>query len=188
MYTNLKIKGTKRVTLTARLSWPCKPGGVPFDCGGKQTRGETVCLNNWDVLLLLYLLTRTHTGLQSALGLTTCSDDRGWTRRWRVRVWRGRKIPEEPLAFTLPSLVQVVLLVALFTCSLVVVILLQVPHWWPAMFLKVFLVLCIRKKKHLCNLKKQSQPHSPERYCVLNMNCFQCFWTLSWSEITAHIS
>lgn len=61
-----------------------------------------------------------------------------------MRVWGGRKVPEEPLAFTLPSLVQVVFLVTLLARSLVVVIFFQVPHWRPAMFLKVLLVLCIR--------------------------------------------
>lgn len=70
------------------------------------------------------------------------SDDSRWARGGRVRVrWRG-KVPEEPLAFTLAPLVQVVLLVPLLACSLVVVILFQVPHWWPAVLLKVLLVLC----------------------------------------------
>lgn len=72
------------------------------------------------------------------------SDDSRWARGGRVWVGWGRKVPEEPLAFTLAPLVQVVLLVALLACSLVVVVLFQVPHRWPAVLLKVLLVLCIR--------------------------------------------
>lgn len=82
--------------------------------------------------------------LQIAPNFANWSDDSGWAGGGRVWVGRGGKVPEEPLAFTLAPLVQVVLLVPLLACSLVVVVLLQVPHRWPAVLLKVLLVLCIR--------------------------------------------
>lgn len=82
--------------------------------------------------------------LQIVPALFRWSNDSRWARGGRVWVgWRG-KVPEEPLAFTLAPLVQVVLLVALLARSLVVVVLFQVPHRWPAVLLKVLLVLCIR--------------------------------------------
>lgn len=145
-----KSKERNNMTLTARLSWPCKLG-VSFDCRGKETGGETVCLNNlghvWPEVFIFYCI---HTTVvQGGPAITTYSDDSRWARRRRVRVRGGWKVPEEPLAFTLPSLVQVVLLIALFACSLVVIVFFQVPHGWPAVFLKVFLVLCIRKKKEI---------------------------------------
>lgn len=82
--------------------------------------------------------------LQIAPSFANWSDDGGWAGGGRVWVGRGGKVPEEPLAFTLAPLVQVVLLVPLLACSLVVVVLFQVPHRWPAVLLKVLLVLCIR--------------------------------------------
>lgn len=179
-------------TLTARLSWPCKPGGVPFDCRGKQTGGETVCLNNLGVpsqqclASIESFTTRIHTNvLQIGPSLTTRSDDSGWARRRRVRVRGGRKVPEEPLAFTLPSLVQVVLLVAFFACSLVVVILFKIPHRRPAMFLKVFLVLCVRIicfRKMLCRVFMS-------QFSIVNFPTIVfAFWTWSQQQIVAHIS
>lgn len=98
------------------------------------------CLGCGAYLLLCLLLTLWCPGFSTQSQL----DDSRWARGRGVRVWGGRKVPEEPLAFTLPSLVQVVFLVTLLACSLVVIIFFQVPHWWPAMFLKVLLVLCIR--------------------------------------------
>lgn len=70
------------------------------------------------------------------------SHDRRWPR-WGRGVGRrwGRKIPEEPLALTLAFLVKVVLFLPLFARTLVMIILLEVPHRGPAMLLKVFLVL-----------------------------------------------
>lgn len=128
-YTKLKIEGTKLTTLNNRLSRPSKLGKV-FDCRGNQSGEETVCLNNWGVPSQQYLSSIlpftaciNTDPLWSGPPLTTWSDDSRWARRWRVRIRGGRKVPEEPLAFTLASLVQVVLLVPLFACSLVVVIL-----------------------------------------------------------------
>lgn len=138
-----KAKKSEQLKIWADLA---KPGGVWLDCRGKQTGGETVCPNNWS----LPCQQRSSSvgswcsSLQIKPSFTNWSDDSGWARGRRVWVWGGGKVPEEPLAFTLPSLVQVVLLVALLACSLVVVILFQVPHRWPAMLLKVLLVLCIR--------------------------------------------
>lgn len=138
-----KAKKSEQLKIWADLA---KPGGVWLDCRGKQTGGETVCPNNWS----LPCQQRSSSigswcsSLQIKPSFTNWSDDSGWARGRRVWVWGGGKVPEEPLAFTLPSLVQVVLLVALLACSLVVVILFQVPHRWPTMLLKVLLVLCIR--------------------------------------------
>lgn len=103
-----------------------------------------VWLGSNTYLLLNLLLPHWSSSLLKDSGLSAQSDDSGWARRRGVWVWRGRKVPEEPLAFTLPSLVQVVLLVTLFACSLVVVILFKVPHRRPTMFLKILLVLCSR--------------------------------------------
>lgn len=147
MYTKLKIWGAKN------LRWPCKPGGALLDCRGKQTGGETVGLNNGAVpnqqcsSSILSFTTCFHTDvppLRVDPALPLWSDDSGWARGRRIWIWGGRKVPKEPLAFALPSLVKVILLVTLLACSLVVVILFQVPYGWPAVFLKVLLVLCIR--------------------------------------------
>lgn len=77
----------------------------------------------------------------TAFNLDESHDSGGPRRRRRVgRGWRW-KIPEEPLALTLAFLVQVVLFLTLFACSLVMIVFLEVPHRRPAMLLKVFLVL-----------------------------------------------
>lgn len=138
-----KAKKSEQLKILADLA---KPGGVWLDCRGKQTGGETVCLNNWSLpsQQRSSSIGSWCSSLQIKPSFTNWSDDSGWARGRRVWVWGGGKVPEEPLAFTLPSLIQVVLLVALLACSLVVVILFQVPHRWPAMLLKVLLVLCIR--------------------------------------------
>lgn len=105
-------------------------------------------------------------------------DDSRWARRRGVWVWGGREVPEEPLAFTLPSLVQVVFLVTFFACSLVVVILFQVPHWWPAMFLKVLLVLCIR-----INDFRECKPHICTYLHILYCVTFCWLFFGRWTEL-----
>lgn len=118
---------------------------VECDQTAEATKAEgTVGLSLDKALVVFFFSGSWRSALRVAPSCTTGSDDGWWAGGGRVWVWRGGKVPEEPLALALAPLVQVVLLVALLACSLVVVVLFEVPHRRPAVLLKVLLVLCIR--------------------------------------------